>query len=154
MIAILTVYHGRISQQTATFTEVEGVAVLNFKGSPVDHSFDCSTTVGSPSDLVWQREGGVLRFPTIIRNLALGNIVINSYSMNLSPGNRQRVTSNDLGIYTCVNTVTNERASINITGGILHFCLNSENTKYNQRHNYTCSRIRLRHTTSLYCTIT
>lgn len=93
------------------------MAVLNLEGPTIDHSFDCSTTTGSPNDLMWQRGGGLQRFPTEVRILTLDDATVMTYSMNLAP-TTGRASNSDLDVYTCVNNITNERAFITITGGI------------------------------------
>lgn len=86
-----------------TFEEVQGVAALNIR-SQSSHFFECDTSEGIPQHLQWESKGR--SFPT--------EITTDRMNLRLDLAD---VTNEDSGVYTCVNTITNESLSINITGG-------------------------------------
>lgn len=96
-------------------SNVVGVAALDLGTADQFHYFDCETTAGTFRDLLWERESVTIRFPAFDFNGRL--------RLNMAPDNEEPVGYSDLDIYTCRNTVTSERISINITGG-LHLYLN------------------------------
>lgn len=116
--AQLTIYHGRgVLIENIRFEEiVQGVAVLNLEDPMVLHLFDCSRDAdGSASDLIWERENGLQRFPTSNQEIMLQERSIDTLRLSLFSAD---VTRGDLGVYTCIDTVSNHTISINITGGI------------------------------------
>ncbi len=112
--ATLTVNHGRIVFFTGRedINEIVGVATLDLGGSRIDQYFDCISTNGV-TNLVWERDGGSVRFPTEVRDGAL--------RLNMAPDNADPVDYPDLDIYTCRDTVTGDRNPINVTGGIASY---------------------------------
>lgn len=89
---------------------IEGVVALDLAETVTNHFFDCVTSEGGPSDLVWEKENGSNRFPSQIFN--------NQLRLNLAPDdNIPRADYLDLGVYTCRSTVTGETVSLNVTGG-------------------------------------
>lgn len=116
--ATLTIYQGRVTIDGATSLPVEGVAVLNLGGTAMlSHLFDCATN-GSTSDLMWEKDEGDQRFPTSLTSITFQENRINVRRMNMGPmTNMMPVDYDDVGVYTCVNSRTGERMSVNITGG-------------------------------------
>ena len=112
----LTIYHGRVSQNDVSFSVVRGVTVLNL-GSGVSHFFDCTTTEGTPNNLTWTKNEGSLRFSTTTENYSNMGMQFSSLRMDFAPEDAPFAGYNDVGGYTCTNTVSGEFLSINITGG-------------------------------------
>ncbi len=112
VVATLTILHGRVSADGVVPVEVEGVTVLNL-GSSIIHYFDCISTNGV-TNLVWERDGGAVRFPLEVRNN-------NELRLNMAPDNADPVDYPDLDVYTCRDTATGDRKSINITGGTANY---------------------------------
>ena len=124
LAATLTLYHGRVATREA-INKVEGVAVLNLGGTAmVSHFFDCHTSQGSPSDLRWSKEEGMLRFPTgVVGSFEYPDGQFGSaLRMDLAPiieGVAKPAGPADVGVYICTDTSVDPplSASINITGG-------------------------------------
>ena len=117
LTAQLSVYHGRVSANSASVRQVRGVTVLNLAGSMINHFIDCYSATDSPSQLSWSREGGIQRFPTSQSTIVVGGEAINTFRMDLTPLESPVVGYDDEDIYTCTNERTGESMSINITGG-------------------------------------
>lgn len=120
---ILTIYHTRVQVAPVgvSFDEVVGVAVLDLNG-PIasSHIFDCYTTNGTSDDLVWEKEEGMLRFPAMKTSITIDDVVMNVFRMDMGPtANTNPVGEADLGEYTCTNTLTGERKTVNISGGMM-----------------------------------
>lgn len=99
---------------------MEGVAVLNLGGTAsISHFFDCHTSVGLPSDLMWTKEEGTQRFPTrIVGPYTLDGVSRTVKRLDLAPPSRP-VGHADTGVYICTDMSSNpvQSVSINITGG-------------------------------------
>ena len=128
---VLTIYHGRVSLSGASIIEVRGVTVLNI-GSNFRHFIDCATTEGTANYLVWEKNEGTQRFPVTTENYNYEGVQLSTRRMDFAPNNAPAVGHNDVGVYTCDNTITGEMLSINISGGtyiitmytqVLHFPL-------------------------------
>ena len=104
--AILTLFHGRVTSQSAFLNEVEGVAVLNLSNRLVSHFFDCKTSEGSGHDLVWSKEGGIQRFSA--------SAIMNRLRIDLSPLIMQQLSSKDAGVYICTNIAQTPPQSVSI----------------------------------------
>ncbi len=90
--------------------DIEGVAALDLGGTTqINQYFDCISTNGV-TNLVWERDGGAVRFPSQVRD--------NELRLNMAPDNADPVDYPDLDVYTCRDTVTGDRKSINVTGGM------------------------------------
>ena len=81
-------------------------------GSGVNHFFDCATTEGTTSDLTWEKNEGIQRFPITTENYNYEGEPISTLRMDF-----YNAGFSDVGDYTCMNTVSGEILSINITGG-------------------------------------
>ena len=114
---VLTIYHGRVSQSGASIIEVRGVTVLNIGVSNIRHFIDCATTEATASDLVWEKNEGTQRFPVTTENYNHEGVQLSTRRMNFAPNNAPAAGRNDVGVYTCNDTVTGDMLSINITGG-------------------------------------
>ena len=87
-------------------------------GNDANNSFDCTTTEGTPNDLTWTKNDGSLRFPTTTENYTFMGMQFSSLRMDFAPEDAPFAGYNDVGGYTCTNTVSGEFLSINITAGI------------------------------------
>ncbi len=108
-VASLTIYHGKVrpsSNLNLEVNEVVGVTVLNLVDGEINHFLLCRGSV--VTNLVWEREG---RKPPFITSINVEDLV-----MDLEEANT--IKQEDLDVYTCRDTVTRDRKSINITGGI------------------------------------
>ena len=88
------------------------MAVLNLDSpTRINHFFECSTSIGSSSDLSWTKEEGTRRFPVIILNSGL--------RMDFAPMFEEAAGPSDTGVYTCTNGALDPplSVSVNITGG-------------------------------------
>ena len=117
LTGVLTIYHGRVSQNGTIISEVRGVTVLNIIGSNFRHFIDCATTEGTTSALVWVKNEGTQRFPVTTENYNYEGVPLSTRRMNFAPNNAPAAGRNDVGVYTCNDTVTGDRLSINISGG-------------------------------------
>ena len=111
----LRIYQGRISIRNSFVNleifEVKGVATVEINAvlhlMPT-YFFDCTTTFNNGNALTWTYLGGDNRF-----------------EVEGIPGREQegvrlvaeRISANDLGVYTCLDTSTNISNSITITQG-------------------------------------
>lgn len=89
--------------------EVQGVAVLNLRHQ-LNHFFNCKTSEGEPDDLLWEKEEQVVRFNTELREETM-RMYLDDF------------TSDDEGVYTCVNSITSQRLSIKILAGKYKLCI-------------------------------
>ena len=92
--------------------QVQGVATLALGGNPVSQFFDCNSTTGSNAiaNLVWEKEGGNIRFAIQERSKRKRLDLVQSNGGPL-------LNYDDEGIYTCRDIVTGESVSLNVTGG-------------------------------------
>ena len=112
----LAIYRGIVSQNDAIISEVRGETVLSI-GSNFRYFFDCATKEGTVSDLVWEKNEGTQRFPVTTENYNYEGVPFSTLRMNFAPRNAPIAGFNDVGVYTCRNTVTGNMLSINIFGG-------------------------------------
>lgn len=127
MIGKLTVTYGRVTfttsgSATVTTITVEGVAALDLVGvgTMVNHFFDCESN-HNPAMLVWEKESGQNRFPTVTNDDVL--------RLDMSPVGAP-VDFPDLDIYTCRDILTGEAASINVTEGMCTYTHQSSHNYY------------------------
>ncbi len=109
----ISIFHGVVQFSSTMGVGVEvnlvvGVEVMKLD-QLINHYFDCQSTDGV-SNLLWQRAGGSVRFPTSIIN--------NRLRLNMAPSNQAPVNSEDFDVYTCKDTLNQFTMSINITEGM------------------------------------
>ena len=94
---------------------VEDVAVLNLVPpgpTNFNHFFQCMTNIGNVDDLVWEKDGQVVRFKQ--------KISTNARKMDMSSPlveSEGPLKSADAGLYTCRDTATMDSKSIQIWAG-------------------------------------
>ncbi len=112
-IATLTIIHGRLEIingiPSLRTREVIAIAALDLNRSSLNQYFDCESTNGL-QNLVWEKQVGPLRFPS--------SIEFDVLRLDLSPQNSSAVGYADLDVYSCRDTETGDRKSINFTEGI------------------------------------
>ena len=102
--ATLSLFHGRVTTAAVTIVRVQGVVALGLGGDPVGRFLDCNGTNNIVTNLVWRKDNAETRFSVTTR----------------SDGKRLDLSTaqfSDEGVYMCVDTVTGDSVSINITGG-------------------------------------
>ncbi len=101
--ATLSLFHGRVTTEI-TIVRVQGVVALGLGGDPVGRFLDCNGTNNIVTNLVWRKYNAGTRFSETAR--------ITGLRLDLSTAQLS-----DEGEYMCVDTVTGDSVSINITGG-------------------------------------
>ena len=99
---------GQIVVQTYEVIELASVELNLQPGPPPTYFFDCNTTANNGSGITWL---GPL--PPLFR---VESIPTSSNGKRLSVAG---ITSDDLGVYTCLDSYTNTTTSVNITMGEL-----------------------------------
>ncbi len=87
-----------------TVVRVQGVVALGLGGNPVGQFLDCNGTNNIWTNLVWRKDNAGTRISVTTRSAGLRIDLTNA---QLS----------DEGVYMCVDTVTGDSVSINVTGG-------------------------------------
>ena len=106
----LKVYQGRIVSSDVEVFQVRGLATVEFDNS-VTYYLDCNTLRNNGSGIMWTRVGG--NNPFQVSDVGTGN----GRRLSLSG-----VRDSDLGSYLCYDTLSEDRATINITTGeLFHF---------------------------------
>ena len=98
---------------------MEGVAALNLARSTLVHVFDCGKDSSEDlSNLAWEKEVGLQRFPTSYEEIMIRGRSIRTFRMTLPVASD--IDDSDLGVYTCIDTTQSnqQNTSINVTGGI------------------------------------
>ena len=91
--------------------EVVGLASIELDSqTPPTYFFDCNTTLNNGTGITW-----IEPLPSAFRVV---DIPTSSNGKRLSIAG---ITSNDLGVYTCLDNYSNTTASVNITMGELLF---------------------------------
>ncbi len=102
LAATLSLYHGRVTSEV-TIVRVQGVVALGLGGYLVGQFLDCNGTNNIVTNLVWRKDNAETRFSEITR----------SDRLRIDVSNAQL---SDEGIYMCMDTVTGDSVSINVTG--------------------------------------
>jgi len=107
-VSILTIYHGRISSETATFNEVEGVAFRKIDDN-IYYVLECSIFEESALGLSIIYQGDQEEQPEITK-----------YNKDIDGEEYYtgRVLVNHFGVYTCKNLMTGNEESIKFTEGM------------------------------------
>ena len=105
-LAELSLFRGQVTSSGATFSPVQGIVALGLGGGgvPTRQYLDCNGTNHAIGNLQWNRDNGVISLTISSRMREL--------RLDLSSATEQ-----DEGIYTCMDTVTGDSVSINVTGG-------------------------------------
>lgn len=119
----ITISHGRVTSARVTINDVEGVAVLSLGGTAITSQFfDCHTSNGLPSNLMWTKEEGTQRFPSrVVGPFERDGVFRTVLRLDLAPPSRP-VGHADTGVYVCTDITSSnpvQSVSINITGGEL-----------------------------------
>ncbi len=80
------------------------MVTLGLGGDTVTQFLDCNGTQNNVNNLVWRKDNAGTRFSVTVR--------INGKRLDLT-----NAQLSDEGIYMCVDTVTGDSVSINVTGG-------------------------------------
>ena len=106
-IAELSLFRGEVTSGGAIVSPVQGLVALGLGGgggTPTRQYLDCNGTSNAVGNLQWNRDSGVISLTISARMREL--------RLDLSSADDQ-----DEGIYTCMDTVTGDTVSINVTGG-------------------------------------
>ncbi len=96
---------------TTTTREVIRIAALDLENTTqTNQYFDCESTNGR-QDLVWEREGGAVRF--------ISYFVVGALRLDLAHPSAAAVGPGDLDVYYCRDQVTGDIKSVKFTGGKL-----------------------------------
>lgn len=92
--------------------QVQGVVTLGLGGIRIRQFLDCNKTQTDVSNLQWRKDNAETRFDV--------QFTSNSIRLNLSTARYS-----DEGIYECIDTVTQEIVSVNVTGGKMKYSSHS-----------------------------
>jgi len=102
LTATLSLFHSRPSDGVI-LVRMQGVVALGLGGVPVSQFLDCNGTQNNVNNLAWRKDNAETRFDVQTRSTGI--------RLDLSTAQ-----PSDEGIYMCVDTVTGDSISINVTG--------------------------------------